>query len=40
MTHGSMISDKKIDRLKQVERFKYLSSIIGEKGGFEEEDMH
>ena len=40
MTHGFKISDKKNDRLKQAELFKYLSSIIGEKGGLEEEDRH
>ena len=29
--HGVYISDKKKDRLKQVETFKYLGSIISEK---------
>ena len=39
-TPGAYLSDalyKKSNRLKQVETFKYLGSVISEKGGFEEE---
>ena len=34
------ISNKKKDRLKQVETFKYLGSMISENGGNEEEVRH